>query len=1084
MNYPYLDRVAHYKKKTLAQAFAMTLGVIPHALGHFLDTVLLLDGLFGSADVEKETFGPFSVLFSSPFRGLGFLMGQLTQIIIDIPSYVGYSLDLLITGIARVFSLSFNGKLDPDSFTQFHQWFTKRNDRSFFYHHPTSMNGPFGYLLGTIPQLLQTTIVFSFAHLTTIAQTALNLPVQAINLLKDTLYNLFFPKKIHTLFPTMNQTKKNPTLAYFNHLPIIAKISLDNNESFNLLSYNLLEKNIFSRTYNQKDYESGVRENENGIKDRYTKIANGLKKAVDKQGISVILLQKVQECIEDAIDTKKATATSNERNNNDGSSNFFLSLLTSVLGKNWKVKRTKDGLVSCFDKNQWNANKKPIYDVSKITHQLVLNHKVTGKVVCINNVCSANNPLPHHHETYYRGLLQDLSYWQDLNVVMGDTNSRIAPLHNQPHNITTAAIPPGFDENYNDKTSTQRQKADHPNGGFYCYPLRKNIYQLKNSIINPKTGATITDHHRRRRYNVFEDYRMILCLDDSYHKKPFINGQTLFQYEDFLRNRYNDHHIIVRIATTSFNEKAIAIGFTYSGDGSIYDVLKNELGQSIQTRRESDLNSTIVYDCIFCPLDNVHKLDAIFSQYTLQQNTTGSNDEKQSASVETPLHPLIPTLTEAEKNPDIVYSDHLPLITEVPLGKNDSHSFHALTYNILGKSSCSGLHHYNNKNWENDDAFKARYTRIAEGLKKTTDNDKKLSMIFLQEVSEKINRNDPNEPDFTAPLLQKKLGDEWTVMNTKERNITCFRKQDWMLKSDTFDKRTRTHHVILYHIKTNSIVKFHNVWSFYNEFPHHHEKRYRDLLHCRDNQQALNVVIGDTNSRIAPLHYRSENITTGAIPPFADEIPTGTPDHQLQQSDHPDGGFYCGKDEKIYQLITHVVDLSHGSIHHDHPNTDKTSYKGGQKYRMVMCLDNFYRHEKLINNKTLFEYETWLQDRYFDEDIIVRSATTSFNDKGIGIRFAKKSPVFQALLKELNEQPGFQMNYLLANNRETQPDPCLFCSLDKVNILHNTIKAVAIEKTRSNKKQWHNFRLRETYRQQQNKVNDGKHFVKKEPGMN
>ncbi|KTD19204.1 hypothetical protein [Legionella jordanis] len=53
-------------------------------------------------------------------------------------------------------------------------------------------------------------------------------------------------------------------------------------------------------------------------------------------------------------------------------------------------------------------------------------------------------------------------------------------------------------------------------------------------------------------------------------------------------------------------------------------------------------------------------------------------------------HLLFPSYEEVRKNPDLARSDHLPVLTQVPLtGKS---ALNIVSLNILGGEGCSGVH--------------------------------------------------------------------------------------------------------------------------------------------------------------------------------------------------------------------------------------------------------------------------------------------------------------------------------------------------------------------------------------------------------
>lgn len=73
------------------------------------------------------------------------------------------------------------------------------------------------------------------------------------------------------------------------------------------------------------------------------------------------------------------------------------------------------------------------YDASNQTLSMQFIDKQSNKSIQVHNVWGLYNPFPNITETYYRDTLFGEEYKEaDTILVMGDTNSRDAPLHNNP----------------------------------------------------------------------------------------------------------------------------------------------------------------------------------------------------------------------------------------------------------------------------------------------------------------------------------------------------------------------------------------------------------------------------------------------------------------------------------------------------------------------------------------------------------------------------------------------------------------------------------------------------------------------------
>ncbi len=95
------------------------------------------------------------------------------------------------------------------------------------------------------------------------------------------------------------------------------------------------------------------------------------------------------------------------------------------------------------------------------------------------------------------------------------------------------------------------------------------------------------------------------------------------------------------------------------------------------------------------------------------------------------VHPCLPTPDEVKSNSSLLYSDHLPLLFEIPV--SDEIKIKAITYNVCeGEPSGYDTVYDFQVEKEND-----RCSRIANGLKAFSDKtDNLVDVILLQEVSE------------------------------------------------------------------------------------------------------------------------------------------------------------------------------------------------------------------------------------------------------------------------------------------------------------------------------------------------------------
>lgn len=102
MTEKYTDYATRFRENSsqdgLRFTFSQAFSAIPAAIGHLIDTLFHLDGLF-SKDSKSHLMGPFGFLLGIiPFL-LGFVIGEIVQQILNIPMYIGFVLDKAIQGI-------------------------------------------------------------------------------------------------------------------------------------------------------------------------------------------------------------------------------------------------------------------------------------------------------------------------------------------------------------------------------------------------------------------------------------------------------------------------------------------------------------------------------------------------------------------------------------------------------------------------------------------------------------------------------------------------------------------------------------------------------------------------------------------------------------------------------------------------------------------------------------------------------------------------------------------------------------------------------------------------------------------------
>jgi hypothetical protein len=156
----YNQHVAELREKIASEglscALREALSAIPAAIGHLLDTLLKLDGLI-LADRENYLSGPFGFLLGISFVIIGALVGKLADILLKVPSHLGY---YVFDNIINYFSPGFQKVMLQEDVAEEVSGTKLLLIRTYFsftyltHPPPKEMSGLFGFLLGVIPQTI------------------------------------------------------------------------------------------------------------------------------------------------------------------------------------------------------------------------------------------------------------------------------------------------------------------------------------------------------------------------------------------------------------------------------------------------------------------------------------------------------------------------------------------------------------------------------------------------------------------------------------------------------------------------------------------------------------------------------------------------------------------------------------------------------------------------------------------------------------------------------------------------------------------------------------------------------------------
>lgn len=391
-------------------------------------------------------------------------------------------------------------------------------------------------------------------------------------------------------------------------------------------------------------------------------------------------------------------------------------------------------------------------------------------------------------------------------------------------------------------------------------------------------------------------------------------------------------------------------------------------------------------------------------------------------------HPLFPTAAEAAENPDLLYSDHLPTLFTIPFAKaRNLYPLRIISWNVLGHNAPSGFH-IRMGGWETEEQGRKRFTRIIQSLKLFAQKQAP-DVIVLQEAT----------PQFLGSLISELP--EWTIRNTNAGLVMLFKSADQggrlKIKGYQFEESLAYRNVYMQHCQSalfkmgGQLIKVNNVHSMFYDTPEHHEAFYTHLLK-KEPAKVMSIVVGDTNTRVAPNDDTStRNIATGVVP-LGLHADLGLSTDQ-QSTDFPDAAFIRDENGEIQQIDREILNYQTGDIYVIQGEEFRRE-PSWPAFRMIICLDNFNLEQDRIEGKTVFEFERHLNFYFPNSEILVRKAAKDNNERGFSFRMDQHSALFQYLSRLLehkfqNENSDFQCSYHNANRR---PTPIISVSVGKI----------------------------------------------------
>jgi len=403
--------------------------------------------------------------------------------------------------------------------------------------------------------------------------------------------------KIDNQLPTFAEAESNNDLVYSDHLPLLLTAPLTNDKELNIVSLNILGTSPYGGT-------SKVDTDEN-IRARYERVVDGLVNAISQNNAGVLCLQEV----------------SSVRVEGDDKKYFIVEQLKKKLGTNWEIVYQEAELLTAYDKTRFKCESNSYNREHRYISLKLQDRQIVNNVVHVHNIWGVYDILSYYMENVIKTALRDKEEGE-TSVFVGDTNSRLAALGASKKNLLTTVVPQSLAEGVYG-TNGGEQVGDFPDGGFVVDVTNK-ITQLKHRILNFVNGLVVEQSPLPTNYR-FTDYRMILCIDDSFNDTPYANGMTLSELQDFI-SYSSEEQVYVRLAANVNNEKALAIHFPQRTVA--YNQLPDHLrGEGVKFAKMSSFRSGTDEKVLFVPLEKAHLLTESLFKRAIALNATAPRSQ-------------------------------------------------------------------------------------------------------------------------------------------------------------------------------------------------------------------------------------------------------------------------------------------------------------------------------------------------------------------------------------------------------------------------------------------------------------------------
>lgn len=389
--------------------------------------------------------------------------------------------------------------------------------------------------------------------------------------------------------------------------------------------------------------------------------------------------------------------------------------------------------------------------------------------------------------------------------------------------------------------------------------------------------------------------------------------------------------------------------------------------------------------------------------------------ENYTCSHATGFHFNLPSLKQTDQNPAVQNSDHLPIMVSEDNEDDMVYQDHKMIFwNVCAAGAPNACNEQ-----ETDDEKLARYHRTIQQLIVLMQKEDGAEIIALQEVGK------TNEYFFlNLQEAIKEKGLPWKINYGAGDGINAdgYRQDGWgiltLYKTPHYEEISSVplinvggQKLTLRDKDTNEEIIVINVHKPHRDLPVHTEAQIEALSREPDLLGKKVYFVGDWNTRIAPIgivpidsaqhkFLKHRIIITGTVPSNL-SFPCRKYNEYHQGADFTDALFFSPAGSSEIQQLK-LLSLNPRTWQRDDiaGKNNMGLFQGYLttvqweelcRFRVIACIDTQERQKKIPKlNQTVFEYQTELQTRFRNPDILVRPMANGINArKPLGIIFPK-----------------------------------------------------------------------------------------------